>query len=133
MMHIISDRLKSTGKVGTIGGPLWFIQIWALAYFGHRLSISLATAGLMTYPLNESAPIHHRSLGEKLLRIPTVGRLEPEEFVSFLQLFYSYQPSPSVCYCESSLFVWPSFLSLRQPLYDSSRNLLCFVSPQLFS
>ena len=27
MLHTISDRLKKLGKVGTLGGLLWFVQI----------------------------------------------------------------------------------------------------------
>ena len=136
MMHIISDRLKNSGKVDKIGGPLWFIQIWALAYFGHRLSISLITAGPMPDPLDDlTLDIHHRSLGEKLLRVAsTLNRLRPEEFAFFFDLFFSYRSPPSVCYCESLSFSWPSFLCWSQPLSVSSRNLLCFcISPAVLS
>ena len=60
MMHLISNRIRNiAGKVGTIGGPIWFIQIWASAYFGDRLSIALATSGPMTDPIDESKSIHH--------------------------------------------------------------------------
>ena len=137
MMHTISDRLKNSGKVGTLGGPLWFIQIWILAHFGDRLSpLNLATAGPMSNPLNESGPsIQHRSLGEKLLRIASsVSRLEPREFVSFLEMFLIHDSPPSIQYCESSPFIWPSFLDLSQPLSDSSRSLLRFcISPAVLS
>ena len=98
MMHTISDRLKTTGKVGSLGGPLWFIQIWILAHFGDRLiPLNLATAGPMSDPLNESASIHHRSLGEKLLRVTSsVSKLEPREFVAFLEMFFIHDSPPSI-------------------------------------
>ena len=99
MMHTISDRLNKSGKVGTLGGPLWFVQIWIMAYFGDRLApLSLAIAGLMPNPLDLSGTkIQHRSLGEKLLRIASsVGRLESGEFASFLEMFLTHDsPHPS--------------------------------------
>ena len=90
----------------------------------------------MPDPLDDSRPnIHHRSLGEKLLRVVSMAsRLVPEEFSFFFDLFFSYRSPPSVCYCDSSPFSWPSFLCWSQPLSDSSRNLLRFcISPVVLS
>ena len=90
----------------------------------------------MPDPLDDSRPdIHHRSLGEKLLRVAsTVSRLVPEEFSFFFDLFFSCRSPPSVCYCESSPFPWPSFLRWSHPLSDSSQNLLRFyISPAILS
>ena len=89
----------------------------------------------MSNPLNESASLHHRSLGEKLLRVASsVGRLETSEFASFLEMFLSHDSPPSIRFCESSPFLWPSFLDLSQPLSDSTRSLLRFcISPAVLS
>ena len=108
-----------------------------MAYFGDRLApLSLAIAGPMPNPLDLSGPkIQHRSLGEKLLRVAsTVSRLESGEFTSFLEMFLTHDSPPSIRYCDSSPFIWPSFFNLCQPLSDSSRSRLRFcISPAVLS
>ena len=138
-MHVISDQiLLHQGIVGAIGGPIWFIQAWALTYFSHRLSTPLSTSGLMTDPLDESGPkIHLRSLGEKLLRIPMASKLTPEEFAPYMKIFLSEQPSGTpdfYPFSESFPFIRPTFLNLSQPFADSARDLLRLcITPAVLS
>jgi hypothetical protein len=121
-LHLMSSSLLTQKKL-KIGGPWWFIQLWAHLYFQNHIQ-NFPVLANNSFPDQSGRQIRCTSFGQALYNLPG-NKLNPTDASSWFRIFYRGLDNPIFLpYIDSEIFENPIAFRLADFADDDSTRYL---------